>query len=79
VLYFAISSVLSVTSYLIAGLITAESMMLSLTIGPAFAAGLFAGARLFNRSNELTFRRACYVLIACAAIIGLPALDGVLR
>lgn len=79
VLYFAISSVISVTSYLIAGLITWESVMLSLMIGPTFALGLFAGARLFNRANEATFRRACYALIACAAIIGLPLLDGILR
>ncbi|MBL8576741.1 MAG: sulfite exporter TauE/SafE family protein [Mesorhizobium sp.] len=79
VLYFAISSVISVTSYLIAGLITWESVMLSLLIGPTFALGLFAGARLFNRANEATFRRTCYALIACAAVIGLPALDGVFR
>lgn len=79
VLYFAISSVLSVTSYLVAGLISWESVWLSLLIGPAFALGLFTGAKLFNRTNETTFRRICYSLIASAAIIGLPVLDGILR
>jgi len=79
VLYFAISSVLSITSYLIAGLITWETVQLSLIIGPTFALGLFSGARLFTRTNETVFRRICYSLIAAAAIISLPVLDRVLR
>jgi uncharacterized membrane protein YfcA len=79
VLYFAISSVLSVGSYLVAGLITWESVQLSLLIGPTFAIGLFTGARLFNRVSEPIFRRICYALIAGAAILGLPVLDGFLR
>ncbi|MEJ6783921.1 sulfite exporter TauE/SafE family protein [Aminobacter sp. Piv2-1] len=79
VLYFAISSVLSISSYLVAGLLTWETVGLSLAIGPTFALGLFIGSRLFSRANEATFRRICYGLIATAAIIGLPVLDGVLR
>jgi uncharacterized membrane protein YfcA len=79
VLYFAISSVLSVASYLVSGLITLESIQLSLMIGPSFALGLFVGVHSFSRANEQTFRRICYSLIGAAAIIGLPALDGVLR
>lgn len=79
VLYFAISSVLSVASYLVAGLLSRDTVALSLTIGPTFALRLFIGARLFGRANEATFRRICYGLVAMAAIIGLPALDGVLR
>jgi uncharacterized membrane protein YfcA len=79
VLYFAISSLLSVASYLVAGIITWKTVQLSLMIGPAFALGLFAGARLFSLANEIVFRRICYSLIAAAAIIGLPVLDGVLR
>lgn len=79
VLYFAISSLLSVASYLVAGILTWETVKLSLMIGPTFAFGLFTGARLFSLTNEFVFRRICYSLIAAAAIIGLPVLDGVLR
>jgi uncharacterized membrane protein YfcA len=79
VLYFAISSLLSIASYLVAGIITWETVQLSLMIGPTFAFGLFAGARLFSLANEIVFRRICYSLIAAAAVIGLPVLDGVLR
>lgn len=79
VLFFAGSSVLSVVSYLAAGLLTWNGVHLSLLIGPTFALGLFTGARLFNRASEVVFRRTCYGLIAGAAILGLPLLDGVLR
>jgi len=79
VLYFAVLGALSISSYLIAGLITWETLKLSLFVGPTFALGLYAGARLFNRASEATFRRACYGLIACAAVLGLPLLDGILR
>lgn len=79
VLYFAISTVLSIVSYLVAGILTWETVQLSLLIGPTFAFGLFAGARLFSLANEIVFRRICYSLIAAAAIVGMPALDGILR
>lgn len=79
VLYFAISSLLSIASYMIAGILTWDTVKLSLIIGPTFALGLFSGARLFSLTNELVFRRICYSLIAGAAIIGLPVLDCVLR
>ncbi|MCO5073319.1 MAG: sulfite exporter TauE/SafE family protein [Rhizobiaceae bacterium] len=79
VLYFAIASVMSVLSYLFAGVLTWQSVKLSLLIGPAFALGLFAGLRLFRLANEAVFRRICYGLIAGAAIVGLPALDGIFR
>lgn len=79
VLFFAISSVLSLASYLVGGLITLAVLKLAVVIGPAFGIGLWSGAHLFGRSNDLSFRRICYTLIAVAAIVGLPALDGVLR
>jgi hypothetical protein len=37
------------------------------------------GATLFGKASEVLFRSVCYALIALAALIGLPALDGVLR
>jgi uncharacterized membrane protein YfcA len=79
VLYFAISSVISLVSYLMGGLITLEALILSLFVGPAFGIGLYFGSRMFGRSDEKLFRRVCFALIAAAAIIGLPVLDGVLR
>lgn len=79
VLYFAASTVLTGVSYLAGGLITRAVLVLALATGPAYALGLFLGSGLFGRASEVAFRRACLGLIALAVVLGLPALDGVLR
>jgi uncharacterized membrane protein YfcA len=79
VLYFAISTVLTAISYLASGLITQPVLALSLATCPLYGLGLYLGSRVFGRSRESTFRYVCYGLIATAAILGLPSLDGMLR
>lgn len=79
ILYFAISSLISLASYLAGGLLSLEIVFLSILVAPAYAIGLFSGARLFGFANEVTFRRICFGLIAVAALIGMPAFDGFLR
>ena len=66
-------------SYALTGLITADAIRFSLLVGPVYGIGVWFGASLFGRASETLFRAICYVLIAAAVIIGLPALDGVLR
>jgi hypothetical protein len=66
-------------SYASAGLISRESLLLSLIVGPVYAIGVAFGASLFGRASERVFRGICYVLIAMAVIAGLPVLDGILR
>jgi hypothetical protein len=78
-LFFGASDFFSAASYALAGLITAEAIRFSLLIGPVYGIGAAFGAALFGRTSETLFRAICYVLIAAAVIIGLPALDGVLR
>ena len=75
VLYFAVSSVISAGSYLLAGLFTAQVLLLALVAGPGYGLGLFLGSRLFGLASELTFRWICFGLIACAALISLPLFD----
>jgi hypothetical protein len=79
VLFFAASDFFSLVSYAAAGLITADSIWFSLLVGPIYGIGVWFGARLFGRASEALFRAICYALIAVAVIVGLPALDGVLR
>ncbi|WP_315836443.1 sulfite exporter TauE/SafE family protein [Bradyrhizobium prioriisuperbiae] len=79
VLFFAAADVFSVVSYLIAGLLTTDVLKLSLVVGPVFAFGLLVGAQMFGKASETLFRITCYALIALAAVIGLPLLDGLLR
>jgi uncharacterized protein len=76
-LFFAASDFFSVVSYALTGLITADAIKFSLLVGPVYGVGV--GASLFGRASETLFRSICYVLIAAAVIIGLPALDGLLR
>jgi uncharacterized protein len=79
VLFFAASDFFSLVSYALSGLITAESIRFSIVVGPVYAIGVWFGASLFGRASENLFRTICYALIAAAVLIGLPALDGVLR
>jgi uncharacterized membrane protein YfcA len=79
VLYFAASTVLSGVAYAVGDLLTGRVLLLAVVTFPAFAAGLGLGSRLFGRAAEATFRRACFGLIAAAAILGLPVLDPLLR
>jgi len=78
-LFFGASDCFSVVSYALSGLITADSLKFSLVVGPVYAVGVWFGASLFGKASEALFRGICYVLIAAAVIVGLPALDGVLR
>jgi uncharacterized membrane protein YfcA len=78
-LFFGASDFFSAVSYALSGLITADAIRFSLLIGPVYGIGVWFGARLFGRASERLFRSLCYALIAAAVIIGLPALDGVLR
>jgi uncharacterized membrane protein YfcA len=78
-LFFAASDFFSAASYALTGLITADAIRFSLLVGPVYGIGVWFGAALFGRASETLFRLICYVLIAAAVIIGLPALDGVLR
>jgi uncharacterized membrane protein YfcA len=78
-LFFGASDFFSAVSYALSGLITADAIRFSFLIGPVYGVGVWFGARLFGRASERLFRSFCYALIAAAVIIGLPALDGVLR
>ena len=79
ILFFFCTSIASGLTYLAAGLLDAGVVILALAAMPGYALGLFLGTRMFRLASELTFRRACYTLIAAAAVITLPALDSILR
>ena len=78
-LFFGASDFFSAVSYSLTGLITLDAIRFSFLVGPVYAIGVWFGASLFGRASERLFRAICYALIAAAVIIGLPALDGMLR
>ncbi len=79
VLFFACITVMAVVSYAIAGLLTSAIPALALLTCPAYASAIWLGSRMFSLASEETFRRICYVLIALAALVSLPVLDGVIH
>jgi uncharacterized membrane protein YfcA len=79
VLFFGASDFFSLVSYFLTGLITVDSIKFSFVVGPVYGIGVWFGASLFGKASEALFRSICYALIAAAVIVGLPALDGVLR
>jgi uncharacterized membrane protein YfcA len=78
-LFFGASDFFSAVAYAVSGLINADAIKFAFVVGPVYALGVWFGASLFGRASEVVFRAICYALIAAAVIIGLPALDGVLR
>jgi uncharacterized protein len=78
-LFFAASDFFSLISYALTGLIRMDAIRFSFVVGPIYGIGVWFGASLFGRASESLFRSICYALIAAAVLIGLPALDGVLR
>ena len=79
IVYFAAASVLTTISYLVGGVLTTAVIGLVVLTGPAFGIGLWLGSHMFGLASDETFRRACYVLIALAALVSLPVFDGWLR
>jgi hypothetical protein len=77
--FFALIKVSSFTAYLINGFFTAEVLHLVLTVAPAFAAALYAGSHVFGRTAGAGYRPFAYVVVALAALLSMPALDGLLR
>lgn len=78
-LFFGASDFFSLVSYALTGLITADALRFSCLVGPIYGLGVWFGSSLFGRASETLFRSICYVLIAAAVIVGLPAFDGILR
>ena len=79
ILFFLCTSVVAAISYLAAGLLGPGVLLLAALTAPFYALGMFLGTRMFRLAGERGFRRACYLLIAGAAIVSMPVLDQVLR
>jgi uncharacterized protein len=79
VLYFAITTVMTVTVYLAGGLLTHSVVGLALITGPIYGVGLYAGVRMFGLASEIAFRRICFALIAAAIALSVPVLDNFTR
>ena len=77
--FFLFSTIVSGIILAYKGILTAETMLVALSVMPAYGVMLFLGSRGYRIASEVTFRRVAYAIIALAALLSLPALDGWLR
>ncbi len=72
ILLFAATTVFTIVSYSVSGLLTLEVAAFAIVVGPLYALGLFLGAKVFGFASEIVFRRICYSLIALSVLSSLP-------
>lgn len=77
--YFALSTILSIASYVVGGLFEARVFVLCALAAPTYAIGLRLGSALHRTSDERYFRRVCFLLIGASALAGLPLFDALWR
>lgn len=77
--YFGLSTLVSMGMLAFKGLLNMPALIIAAVLMPIYGLAMALGARGFHLASEATFRRIAYVIILLAALLGLPALDGVLR
>lgn len=77
--YYALTSTAMDIAFLVRGFFTWQICVYAIIIWPAYAVGLWGGAKLFHRSTDRMFRVSAYVLIGIAAILGAPIMDRFLK
>ena len=73
--FFTLTAAMSGLTYYLQGLFTPRALAVGVVAGPAYAAGMAVGVRLFRLASDRTFRRIAILIVALAALIGLPAFD----
>jgi uncharacterized protein len=72
ILYFAASTVLSLTTYIWGGLMSLQVLKFALFTGPAYGLGTLAGTHMFGLASPAVFRASSLALIAFAVLVSLP-------
>jgi uncharacterized membrane protein YfcA len=78
-LYLAGSGICAGIGFLLTGLIGPALVGPLLVTALPYGFGTWAGARMFGLASEAFFRVTCQVMIALAALLSLPAWDGLFR
>jgi uncharacterized protein len=77
--YFLLTDVLLCVVYYWQDLFTADTVVLALILAVPFFLATAIGAYAFRGASEFLYRRIAYAIIAVAAVVSLPVLDGLLR
>lgn len=71
-LFFAIGTVATLATYLVADFIDRAVMLKVVLMAPVFAVAMTMGAGLFGLASPVVYRRVAYALITVAGLLGLP-------
>ena len=71
-IYFVASNIMMMLTLWLMGHLAATAVMLGLIMTPPFMLANIAGAAMFRPEGETLYRRVAYLLIALAALAGLP-------
>lgn len=74
---FFLGTVISVANLWIAELFERRALELALVAMPVYFVGILAGWAAFGVATERVYRIVTFAMIVCAAVLALPALDGI--
>jgi hypothetical protein len=77
--FFLLLGVMLIASYVLQGLVTAESIALAVLQWPLYLIALVIGARWFRGASDDHYRRIAYAIVAASALVSLPLFDAWLR
>lgn len=63
IVYFTLTQFVGIAAYLIGGLIDLETLVVCLLIGPPMVLGVWAGEKLFGRTDDALYRRIALVFL----------------
>ena len=70
------AEILAFTGFFLSGLLTGPAVSVGIVASPVYMVGLLVGARLFGLASEATYKRIALIIVLAAAVLAMPALDG---
>lgn len=74
--YLTVAEVFAFVGLFVGGLLTGPAVSLGIICSPFYLIGLLIGAGLFGTASEATYKRVALAIVLAAAVLAMPALDG---
>ena len=79
IVYLFLTDIAVAGGYFLGGIFTFEAITKGIVAAPVYLAGILLGAKLFGKTNDVTYKTIAFVIILISAISSMPALDQWLR
>lgn len=70
------TEILAFVGFFLSGLLTGPAVSVGIVASPVYLVALLVGARLFGLASEVTYKRIALIIVLVAAVLAMPALDG---